>query len=202
MLAGLANLKSAFQNLNFSNAAICPILIENPLTQDSDLSEKTRPGISGKKMLVAFLSSVLLLGGFIAYVLSMYERRDQIRTTTAAQWSTVAAGLDRDYKAIEASFAAESPDWAKQFITQADQFRTATAVDHQSQLAIDLEHQIQSHAGDLGELLPNLTDVQKQEIARYNQLVDSETQFQNTFTGRFLQRLLPVVGRNSLEILR
>jgi tRNA A37 N6-isopentenylltransferase MiaA len=153
------------------------------------LKTEPTPGISGKKFTIAMIATMIIVGGSLAYLLTVYESMDRARAKSAEHWRTVAQQLNNDYKQIEAldpEGQRLDPDWKKKFSRQADLFRTSTNMEEQFALAREIE-EILKNTRDLNIDLPKMSDQLRQDLQALNSSLAAERSIMQSMAGRVVR---------------
>lgn len=171
-------------------------------TGQSDRSSNT-PGVSGRKLTIIILSSLAIVGGSLAYLLTVYDRMDDQRAKTKDVWRSLANALDSNYKEIEKQSAAElgvDEAWTQQFVKLADQFRTATNIEAQTETANQLEARLSElTASATRPKLSEMDQTLKQQVELYNMSIEAESAILESWAGSFVHKILPAPVRSKLS---
>ncbi len=179
---------------------------EKAVATSQPADSHTTPGVSGRKLTTFILSFLVVVGGSLAYLLSVYDRMDDQRAKTSEVWRGVANALDLNYKQIVKLSAAElgvEEQWTQQFAEQAEQFRTATNIEAQLATASQIEGRLSELAASSSQ--PKLPEVEaslKEQIDLYNQNIDAETKILQSWAGSFVHKILPAPVRSKLDVNR
>ncbi len=65
-------------------------------------------GLSGKKLTIATVLGLVLVGATLAYVLWVYSELDQAREQSESAWRTLATELDERYRQIESKLTGDA----------------------------------------------------------------------------------------------
>lgn len=121
--------------------------------QDIDSqSPKLPPSLSGKKVAVAMLVGMLVVGGGLGYSLWVYSQLDAARQATRQTWRNLASELDSRYRASELQLArgidaATIPmEVGERFRLAVDRFRTTSDPLQQQAAAQAIEDLLQEPA--------------------------------------------------------
>ena len=125
---------------------------------------KTPAGISGRKLVITLLAVLLLFGSCLVYVLTTYDRLEQIRGDCDSAWRALATLLEMRYQPAEKAVAA-AVDAGTVSMEAGERFRLAIDAFHGTASSLQ-----QSKAAQrVEDAWPNLP----RETSRENALGDS-----------------------------
>lgn len=124
-------------------------------TEGSPIGAGPAGGISGKRLTLAVLATLIGTGLLLTYTLYVYSQLDEARKRADAQWREVATLLDSRYRGAELAVAkgvdsgAVKMEFGEQFRLAIDGFRTTSDSTKQQQTAVKLEQLLASEAARL-----------------------------------------------------
>jgi hypothetical protein len=162
-----------------------------PAGAGSDAESKSAspavPGISGKKLTLGLIISLLLVGGVLSYVLWTYNRVDAVRRQREDAWQQLADALSDRYRSAEREVAqgvdAREIDMelGEKFRLAIERFRSTSQLDGQLAAALEMEQLLEK-----SDLTRRLNQSAAQPLQDYNQTVQALDRLLTTAGGKIL----------------
>lgn len=165
--------------------------------------EATQGGVSGKRLTVVLLLSLVLGGAGISYVLWTYNRIDSARRATEASWHAMVDDLAGRYRMLELEVAKRTDETtfdmakAERFRLAIDGFRTTAQPELQVPYAQEIESCLEG-----AKFVSDPESALSQAVADYNAAIEAHQNLIGSPAGRFLGIFLNFPESKELKLAR
>ena len=156
----------------------------------------TVPGISGKQVTGWVVAALAVIGVVLSYTLWTYNRLDDARRVSVAEWREVTEHLSERYRIAERTVAAGVDDRTlrmedgEQFRLALDTFRTTSLPEKQFAAAARVEEILARQELSAAAAQLNLSDGGRDAVESFNQAKEFERALLESWGGRFLDIFL------------